>query len=161
MLPKIILISFTLSLPILFLYYVEPHIVTQEIRSSDKPVSLSAVYSPAHGASCLELFQLDQNETKSAVALKIALPSFLPSPSTDNVKAGTEIVFDGFPYHKVSTNLLNSRKQLASSPRFDVISWKFLTKEPQNLTHAMQDRKNLTPDIFKTENTCEKTRQKK
>lgn len=127
MLPKIILVSFTLSLPVLFFYLFEPHIIHEEIRSSEQMVTIKVIFSTTAGTNdatsekCIKLHTWD----KDKLHIIPAYPNNFNSPETQNLaNPGEKFLFEGYPYHLVSTNLLNSKTSTKRSPRFDVVAWK-------------------------------------
>lgn len=112
MLAKILLVSFTLSLPLLFFYIFEPHIVEEQIRSQ-------------HKQTVKVVFEQQENCFRRQDNMKQKLVPFLPENMTawDRPKDRQVFLFRGYSYSTVRTNLLNSEKETADSDRFDVTRW--------------------------------------
>lgn len=149
MLPKIVLISFTLSLPLLFLYFLEPHIVEEETRSSQSAISIDAIYSGTE--TCLTLHRLQNKQPGTAI--HPAYPQPMARPETKEITNNTRIRLQGYPYQKISSNLLSNKKIHSYSPRFDVIAWEIIDENPQK-KQSSYNSSDHAPAQFQRQNSC-------
>lgn len=112
-----------------YFYLFQPHITFQEVRVSNQPEEVKAVFVNVTGEPlCAKLYKLERMENDKPVAgndpLFLALANDMPSPDegklayTDNV-----FILKGYSYRLEEHNKLTKSTRTSPSHRFDVISW--------------------------------------
>lgn len=131
---KKIFITFSavlLGLAILFYVFVmQPYIVLEEVRVSDKPETVAAVYVNITGEPyCTKLYRVASNKGKKTADMNKplfpALPVDIPAPDDDSHAYHDNVfILIGFSYKIVVKNLITGDEKARRSPRFDVTAWK-------------------------------------
>lgn len=115
-----------------YFYLFKPQMTFEEVRASDKPEEVKAVFVNVTGDPlCAKLYVLDHMDNDKPVAsnepLFLALPNGMPSPEDSNL-AYTDNIFilKGYRYQFEERNKLTKNTQTSASHRFDVISWEIV-----------------------------------
>lgn len=116
-----------------YLYLFQPHITFEEVRVSNQPGNVTAVFVNVTGDPlCAKLYKLDHMDNHKPVASKdplfIALPNLAPSPVRGNLGYADNIYsLKGYNYQYVTRNRLAGTTKTRPSHRFDVIKWEIVT----------------------------------
>ena len=112
-----------------YFYLFQPHITFKEVRVSNEPEKVKAVFVNVTGDPlCAKLYKLERMDNDKPVAsnepLFLALANDIPSPE-DGKLAYTDNIFilKGYSYRFEEHNKLTQSTKTSPSHRFDVITW--------------------------------------
>lgn len=115
-----------------FCYLFQPHLAFEEVRISDKPDEIKAVYVNITGDPlCAKLYRIERIEDGIPVSsdepIFPALPENLPSPE-DGKTAYSDNLFliKGYRYQFKERNKLTGHSKTSPSNRVDVIAWEVI-----------------------------------
>lgn len=113
-----------------YFYIFQPHITFQEVRVSNQPEEVKAVFVNVTGDPlCAKLYKLERMDNDKPVAssepLFLALPDGMASPEEGKL-AYTDNIFmlKGYSYRFEEHNKLTQSAKTSTSHRFDVVAWK-------------------------------------
>lgn len=130
---KIVIIAvIVLTLLAGYLYLFQPHISFEEIRSSETPIEIKAVYVNVTGDPlCAKLYRLERMQENKPIAssepLFLGLPDGMPSPEDgDLAYADNLFLIKGYGYQYAARNKLTGNSKMTPSNRIDVLAWEVI-----------------------------------
>lgn len=128
----IVLLLIAVVLIVGFSYLFQPHIAFEEVRMSNTPFEIKAVYVNITGDPlCAKLYRLERMEGRKPVAsdkpIFPALPKGLPSPDEGELAYSDNIfLIKGYRYQFKERNKLTGNSKTSPSNRLDVIAWEVI-----------------------------------
>ncbi|MHC4192299.1 MAG: hypothetical protein ACYSUB_21940 [Planctomycetota bacterium] len=115
-----------------YLYLFRPHITLQEVRISNNPETVKAVYVNVTGDPlCAKLYRLGGTDNNKLEASKeplfLALPNSIPSPEDGKLAYSDNVfIIKGYRYQFVQNNKLTGESKFTPSHSFDVVAWEVM-----------------------------------
>lgn len=146
-------------------YLFQPHITFEEVRISNKPQEIKAVYVNITGDPlCAKLYRLERMEKGKPVAsdepIFLALPKDLPSPEDGKLAYSDNLfILSGYRRQFEERNKLTGKLKASPSNRFDVIAWEVIPpykqwrKKDSGSTTPVKAITATTPVRYQTANT--------
>ncbi len=128
----IVLLLIAVVLIVGFCYLFQPHIAFEEVRISNTPFEIKAVYVNITGEPlCAKLYRLERMEGSKPVAsgepIFLALPKGLPSPDEGELAYSDNLfLVKGYRYQFKERNKLTGKSKTSPSNRLDVIAWEVI-----------------------------------
>jgi hypothetical protein len=159
----IVLLLIVVVLIVGLCYLFQPHIAFEEVRMSNTPFEIKAVYVNVTGDPlCAKLYRLERMEGSKPVAsdkpIFLALPKGLPSPDEGKFAHSDNLfLINGYSYQFKERNKLTGNSKSSPSNRVDVIAWEVI---PPYKKWKKGDPGNTTPLEAETASTPVKYRMK-